>query len=186
MRTTRIVLILAMIGGIYSVAPRAWACSCAGPGPTDAEAYPEYDVIFVGDAAGKRFARSGGDHPDQIWTFEVDRVNRGGAYEVQEVRTPHDGGICAFPFRKGRTYQVWGDERGGALHTALCDKTRQVRAAGDAYEPRSYPPDPVPDGGAGGLPATGVAAGGVIALIALGAAGALATGIAPRRTRTRG
>lgn len=182
-RAARAGLVLVLIAGMFVVTPRAWACSCAGPEPTDEEAFEGYDVVFVGEARTMRFADRGGDHPDQIWTFRVDRVNRGDALEVQDVHTPHDGGLCAFPFREGRRYQVWADRwPNGSMHTALCGKTRE--AAGGTYEPQSYPPLPT-SSGPGTLPSTGVPAEPLAGLALVLSAALIAGASAPRLLRAR-
>lgn len=181
MKVVRGVLVVAILGCAIAVPQIAWACSCAGPEPSDEEAFEDYDAVFVGTARSMRFARDQGDHPDQIWRFAVDRVNRGRVYVVQAVHTPHDGGICAFPFRKGRRYQVWADERrDGTLHTALCGKSRLMNDASDAYEPTRYSPRSRSSGA--DLPATGLPPPPLAAAIGLFLV-VVAAGTASRRLR---
>ena len=174
MKAIRLLVVLSLTLGLWTVAPRAWACSCAGPEPTDAESFDDYDVVFVGEAVEMRFGKRE-NFPPQIWTFDVDRVNKGEATFEQEVRTANNGGLCGYGFDEGKRYQVWADQRGEKLHTHLCGKTRL--ASNGTYEPSSYPPVEV----LGVLPRSGLPSTVPIAAALLALAGALV--LAGRRTR---
>lgn len=141
--TVRTFALLVVIAGVLAIPVPAGACSVTAPFPELADYADEIAVAFVGREID-RFA-----HPSDGETavFEVDRVYKGQAGPLIEVRTGYGYSNCTYHFgfsgtqgitaRRGGT--EWGAEEGdlviGAFFsTASVAELEEVFGAG-------YPPD---------------------------------------------
>lgn len=172
-------LVLGLMAGLFWHTPRAWACSCA-PGTHDAEErfHDDWGAIFVGTVVRVRDVDPGeGGYGRIVASFDVDRVNKGSAFERERVRTAADGGLCGVGFAEGDEWQVWASRgRGGALSTGLCAPNENLSSGGEAYEPASYPPLPL----RAETPRTGVTSQGVGVILT--AVALFVARLLPRRT----
>lgn len=155
--------------------PEALACSCA---PAELpEQVERSDVVFT----GRVVERSEPSSPlpssaDRVtWTFDVDRVGKGGADDPQQIASARSEASCGVEFVVGRTYLVVADAGpDGTLTTGLCSGTHAVTAPPPAEAPRPADRPPAEAGPSASLVAAGVGA--------LAVAG-LAAGLVLRRWR---
>jgi hypothetical protein len=124
------------------------ACTCVQS--TDEEQFARADVVFVGRAVERHDPRPEGatfGSGDQIdWTFAVESVQKGRAYDRQHVISSESSTACGWEFEVGERYQVFADrEEDGTLHTSICSGTRHMEQGEAAYVPTSPQPPPPPN-----------------------------------------
>lgn len=115
----------------------AYACSCGGAPPP--AVIRGSAAVFVGTVEGvvgpqpwsARNADgsiSGGlGSGPRTATFVVGKVFRGRAQK--RVVIPGDGTSCDVPFARGETWLIYASERGGAITTGKCTRTRLLSEA---------------------------------------------------------
>ncbi|MGH3796070.1 MAG: hypothetical protein ACRDSP_14400 [Pseudonocardiaceae bacterium] len=129
-----LVALLMMAMPLFAVAgsSQAWACSCAG---VEASAQRrDADVVFVGRVVERKEQREDPDVVSSddpvIWTFQVDRVDKGSVQPQQDVVSALAEISCGYEFEVGRSYEVlaWRQPNAhpGQLSTDLCSGTRPV------------------------------------------------------------
>ncbi len=132
-RVKRLALVLLVVVGCLASGPgRAWACTCALPGPP-AEELAKSTAVFAGKVIGLRmpigvFARS--TDPVRV-TFQVHAVWKGPAQDTLVVTTARDGASCGYPFSRGSEYLVYARGTESSLETSICSRTRLLSAAGE-------------------------------------------------------
>jgi hypothetical protein len=124
---------------ILATANIADACKCKAP-PPPKEAMAGVDAVFSAKCIdvvvkdGKR-----------ISTFEVDRVWKGTVGAKVVVTTAEQSATCGYGFSTegDATYMIYAYDKGGALLTTLCTRTRTLANAkedlkdlGDGAKPK--------------------------------------------------
>ena len=174
MRAALLALLLAVLGSV-ALAPPAAACSCV----TTAEDPALFDraaVVFLGSVVDDRSRGR-----TRTLTFAVERVYKGAATSLQQVRTDVEPASCGLELAGTGPFLVQARDDTRGLVADLCGGTRPtVRPAGTQ---NGYPPLP-----GGGPPAdgagTGLAAG--AALVVVVAASALVVLLRRRSGRAEG
>jgi hypothetical protein len=183
-RLTMGALVAIALAALVVWAPPAAACSCAGF--TDAEAFAEHPVVFVGELTEVQtppgVSYSSAD-PERF-IFEVTTVYKGEARATQSVVTPREGASCGLELTGRGPFLVYAstdpqfdlDAQDGELFSHLCTGSRALDAgpvptsfgAGHSPEAGTSPIGQPPDDD--GLPmAAIVVAGGLSVMIAASA-----------------
>ena len=162
-RAVLLALLLAVLGSA-ALAPPASACSCV-TSAEDPALFERAAVVFRGSVVDDR---SRGQ--TRTLTFAVERVYKGAATSLQQVRTPVEPTTCGLELTGTGPFLVQARDGARGLVADLCGGTRPtVRSAGGET---GYPPMP-----GGGPPADGRGAGpaaGVVLLVGLAALGGVA------------
>jgi len=124
--------LLVVVGCLASGPGRAWACTCALPGPP-AEELAKSTAVFAGKVIGLnmpigRVIRS--TDPVRV-TFRVYAVWKGPAHDRLVVTTARGGASCGYPFSRGSEYLVYARGTASSLETGICSRTRLLSAAGE-------------------------------------------------------
>ena len=141
-----LVIVLALLAGVFSNPRPASACSCVHPFPPLAEYADEIAVAFVGRQIDRIPDPSGGI----TLVFEVDRVYKGQAGPLIEVRTAYGGGDCGVDYGRAGTIGITAERRGdtgwwvaevGDLMVHLCGSAAPEHELEEVFG-AGYPPDP--------------------------------------------
>ncbi|MEP6924849.1 MAG: hypothetical protein ABI954_10320, partial [Pyrinomonadaceae bacterium] len=110
----------------------ALGCTCGGPRQTlDFHPYGSYwgaDVVFNGlvdDITVKTTVYEGKEYPSSvIVSFAVEEAFRNVAGKTLEIYTSPSGGMCGYPFQKGKRYFVYARRnKENQLTEHLCGPT---------------------------------------------------------------
>ena len=141
-----LVIVLALLAGVFSNPRPAGACSCEHPFPPLAEYADEIAVAFV----GRQIKRLPDPSAGVTLVFEVDRVYKGQAGPRIEVRTAYGGGDCGVDYGHAGTIGIAARRRGdpgwwaaevGDLTVHLCGSAVPEHELEEVFG-ASYPPDP--------------------------------------------
>lgn len=138
-----LIVTLAIVAGVSTIPIPAGACSVTAPFPQLADYADEIAVAFV----GREIERIPHPSDGEIAVFEVDRVYKGQAGPLIEVRTGYGNSNCTYHFgfsgRQGITARrggiEWGAEEGDLVMGALFS-TATVAELEDVFG-AGYPPD---------------------------------------------
>jgi len=127
----RLVLALIVAASFLIVDPnRAFACSCAPPGPPTDE-LAKSSAVFAGKVVAldvpTGLVISSAD-PVRV-TFQVYTVWKGPVHNTLVVTTARGGASCGYEFKQGQEYLVYARGAETALAVSLCSRTRLLSAA---------------------------------------------------------
>jgi hypothetical protein len=183
-------LVSALAAMAFLVGPGAapaHACSCAAA--TDAEAFERSDAVFVGEVIDYEPPPAGdvvSSTDPATWTFGVSEVFKGEVTAVQQVVSAWSGASCGLEIDRHGEFLVFATREGfgvevgeGQYHAGLCGGTRSTSDGSLTVDVVSSPPGraTAPVQAAGAVP-PGDDAGGSWSPVVLGAAAAVAVGLA--------
>lgn len=127
----RVVLMMTVIvGAIVTVnttmAPAAFACSCAGM--SDEQAFERADAVFVGELRQiRRPTIKFSSADDSRFIFTVNQVYKGVVHATQSIVSPSDGASCGLEIDPGTVALVFAHSPDDGEYAAgLCDGTRKL------------------------------------------------------------
>jgi hypothetical protein len=126
-----VALLLAVLGS-FALAPPAAACSCTRP-TEDRALFDEAAVVFLGTVVDDRSRGR-----TRTLTFAVERVFKGAATSLQQVRTDVSTASCGLGLEGTGPFLVQADDTGRSLVADLCGGTRPAMrsaATGGGYAP---------------------------------------------------
>jgi hypothetical protein len=124
-----VIMLVAVLGWIVVMTPRAEACSCGGGG-TPCDAFGSAAAVF----AGTVIATSQKERPDpadrdalyyrRVFKFSLDQSYLGVSGTEVEILTGSGGGDCGYNFKVGERYLVYAYRYQNQLITTICSRTK--------------------------------------------------------------
>lgn len=115
-------------GLVPLTAGASWACSCAGPAPSDVDRYTavagQASTIYVAHVVEERLVRTPQGYGERQYDVVVSNSLKGGARGTRTLRTAEHSATCGIRLDPDRPVLVTGEPQMG-----LCGTTTQERVA---------------------------------------------------------
>ena len=123
---------IVLFGLLVSLRGLGVACSCLQP-PPPLVAVSNSDAVFVGKVLSVASTNPAERFAPLKVDFEVSERFKGLASDALTVSvfTGSDSALCGYSFEKDVSYLVYSHRSDGEYWTGLCDRTRDVRNAGE-------------------------------------------------------